>query len=160
MGTGMEGEYIYVTPKYMKKFTLHPPCPRPPLAPGQEVDPTSLKCGEDYPDEWARWKAKLAKIAKEAVKKFNEDSATATATEASVQPRKSMPKKPARKQVLHNQCPHSQVPQQRPHGKFLSLLLLLQSPQFLRQSLHLFRPNPRHLCISPRAKGLKASLLP
>ena len=31
------------------------------------------------------------------MKKFNEDSATATATEASVKPRKSMPKKPARK---------------------------------------------------------------
>ena len=27
-------EYRYVTPKYMKKFTLHPPCPSPPLAPG------------------------------------------------------------------------------------------------------------------------------
>ena len=47
-------EYRYVTPKYMKKFALHPPCPRPPLAPGQEANPTSLKRGEDYPDEWAR----------------------------------------------------------------------------------------------------------
>ena len=36
-------EYKYVTPKYMKKFALHPACPRPPLAPGQVADPTSLK---------------------------------------------------------------------------------------------------------------------
>ena len=28
-------EYRYVTPKYMKKFALNPPCPRAPLAPGQ-----------------------------------------------------------------------------------------------------------------------------
>ena len=47
-------------------------------------------------------------------------------------------------QVLHRQCPH---------GQFLTLLLLLQSPQLLR-------PNPQHLCILPRAKGLHASLLP
>ena len=47
-------EYRYVTPKYMKKFAVHPPCPRPPLAPGQEADPTSIKRGEDYPDEWAK----------------------------------------------------------------------------------------------------------
>ena len=53
-------EYRYVTPKYMKKFALNPPCPRLPLAPGQEVDPTSLKRGEDYPDEWAKRQAKLA----------------------------------------------------------------------------------------------------
>ena len=57
-------EYRYVTPKYMKKFTLHPPCPRPPLAPGHEADPTSLKRGEDYLDEWAKRQAKLAKVAK------------------------------------------------------------------------------------------------
>ena len=57
-------EYRYVTPKYMKKFALHPPCPRPPLAPSQEADPTSLKRGEDYPDEWAKWQAKLAKMAR------------------------------------------------------------------------------------------------
>ena len=90
-------EYRYVTPKYMKKFALNPPCPRAPLAPGQVADPTSIKRGEDFPEEWAKRQAKLARQAKEAVKKFNEDSATATATEASVKPRKSMPKKPARK---------------------------------------------------------------
>src|SRR4051812_11367023 len=92
-------EYRYVTPKYMKKFSLNPPCPRPPLAPGQEVDPTSLKRGEDYPDECAKCQAKLARQAKEAVRKFNEDSiaAAAAATEASVKPKKSMAKKPARK---------------------------------------------------------------
>ena len=52
-------EYRYVTPKYMKKFALNPPCSRPPLAPGQEADLTSLKHGEDYPDEWAKRQAKL-----------------------------------------------------------------------------------------------------
>ena len=88
-------EYRYVTPKYMKKFALNPPCPRASLAPGQVADPTSIKRGEDFPEEWAKRQAKLARQAKEAVKKFNEDSATATATEASVKPRKSMPKKPA-----------------------------------------------------------------
>ena len=72
-------EYRYVTPKYMKKFSLNPPCPRAPLAPGQIADPTSLKRGEDYPDEWVKRQAKLAKMAKEAVRKFNEDSAAAVA---------------------------------------------------------------------------------
>ena len=56
-------EYRYVTPKYMKKFALNPPCPRAPLAPGQIADPTSLKRGEDYPNEWAKRQAKLAKQA-------------------------------------------------------------------------------------------------
>src|SRR3954467_3608399 len=40
---------------------------------------------------------KLRKQAKEAVRKFNEESAAAAATEVSVKPRKSMMKKPARK---------------------------------------------------------------
>ena len=44
-------EYRYVTPKYMKKFTLNPPCQRAPLAPGQIANPTSLKRGEDYTNE-------------------------------------------------------------------------------------------------------------
>ena len=88
-------EYRYVTPKYMKKFALHPPCSRPPLAPGQRADPTSLKRGEDYDDEWARRQAKLAKQAKEAVKKFNKDSAAAAAEASSS--KKAIPKKPARK---------------------------------------------------------------
>ena len=44
-------EYRYVTPKYMKKFAVTPPCSRPPLAPGQEADPTSVKRGEDFPEE-------------------------------------------------------------------------------------------------------------
>ena len=91
-------EYRYVTPKYMKKFTLNPPCSRPPLRPGQLADPTSLKRGEDYATEWARRQAKLAKQAKEAVRKFNEDSAAANAAEASgSKPKKAMPKKPAHK---------------------------------------------------------------
>src|SRR3990170_7776082 len=78
-------EYRYVTSKYMKKFAVTPPCSRPPLAPGQVADPTSLKRGEDYPEEWAKRQAKLAKQAKEAVRKFNEDSAAAA--EASVKPK-------------------------------------------------------------------------
>ena len=90
---------MYVTPKYMKKFALNPPCSRPSLAPGQLADPTSIKRDEDYADEWARRRAKLTKQAKEAVRKFNEDSAAAAnAAEASgSKPRKAMPKKPAHK---------------------------------------------------------------
>ena len=49
---------------------------------------------EDYPDEWAKRQAKLAKKAKDAVRKFNEDSAAVAAVEASVKPKKAMPKKP------------------------------------------------------------------
>ena len=81
----------------MKKFALNPPYPRPPLAPGQIAAPTSLEHGEDYPDEWAKRQAKLAKQAKEAVRKFNEDSAAVAAAEASVKPKKAMSKKPGRK---------------------------------------------------------------
>ena len=99
-----------MTPKYMRKFALNPPCPRAPLAPGQVADPTSIKRGEDFPEEWAKRQAKLARQAKEAVKKFNEDSATATATEASVKPRKSMPKKPARKPSVSPTVPSRQIP--------------------------------------------------
>ena len=57
-------EYRYVTPKYMKKFAVHPPCPRSPLAPGQEADPSSIRRGEEFPKEWAKREAKLAKVAK------------------------------------------------------------------------------------------------
>ena len=89
----------------MKKFALHPPCPRPPLAPGQEADPTSLKRGEDYPDEWAKRKAKLARQAREAVRKFNEDSAAAAAAEAYGKPKKSMAKKPAHKSIASPSMP-------------------------------------------------------
>ena len=46
-------EYRYVTPKYMKKFAVNPPCPRPPLAPGQVADPSSIRRGEEFP-EWAK----------------------------------------------------------------------------------------------------------
>ena len=63
-------------------------------------------------------------------------------------------------QVLHLQCPQGQVPQKCPHGQFLTLLLLLQSPQLLLQSPQLLRSNPQHLCILPRVKGQQASLLP
>ena len=57
-------EYRYVTPKYMRKFALNPPCPRAPLAPGQEADPSIIRRGEDYPDEWAKRQGKLAKQAR------------------------------------------------------------------------------------------------
>ena len=112
-------EYRYVTPKYMKKFALNPPCPRAPLASGQIADPTSLKRGEDYHDEWAKRQGKLAKQAKEAVRKFNEDSAAAAASaEASAsQPKKAMHKKSLHiNPVLHLQCPHGQAPLLCPQG--------------------------------------------
>ena len=83
----------------MKKFAVHPPCPRPPLAPGQVADPSSIRRGEEFPKEWAKRQAKLAKMAKEAVRKFNEDSAAAANTDedSGSKPRKAMPKKPAHK---------------------------------------------------------------
>ena len=77
----MEGVQVCYTKVY-EKFALNPPCPRAPLAPGQEADPTSIKRGEDFPQEWAKRQAKLARQAKEAVRKFNEDSAAAAATKA------------------------------------------------------------------------------
>jgi len=89
----------------MKKFALNPPCPRAPLAPGQVADPTSIKRGEDFPEEWARRQAKLARQAKEAVRKFNEDSAAVAATKASDKPRKSMAKKPAHKPSASSTVP-------------------------------------------------------
>ena len=100
-------EYRYVTPKYMKKFALNPPCPRPPLAPGQIADPTSLKRGEDYPDEWAKRQGKLAKQAREAVRKFNEDSTAAApfAEVLAVKPKKAMSKKPAHKPSASSTVP-------------------------------------------------------
>jgi hypothetical protein len=88
-------EYRYVTPKYMKKFTVNPPCPRPPLAPSQEADPTSIRRGEEFPKEWAKRQAKLAKMAKEAVKKFNEDFVAAAAEASAIKPKKAMLKKSA-----------------------------------------------------------------
>ena len=106
-------EYRYVTPKYMKKFTITPPCSRPPLAPGQEADPTSIKRGEEFPEEWAKRQAKLAKQAKDAVKKFNEDS-TAAAVEASVRPKKSMAKKPAHKPCASTSMPSRPISSAQP----------------------------------------------
>src|SRR4051812_3194760 len=90
----------------MKKLALNPPCPRAPLAPGQEADPTSIKRGEEFPKEWAKRQAKLARQTREAVRKFNEDSAAAAATtEASVKPKKAMLKKPARKPSASTSMP-------------------------------------------------------
>ena len=52
-------DYRYVTPKYMKKFALKPPCKRAPPADDQEVDPTSIARAEDFPAEWAKHQQKL-----------------------------------------------------------------------------------------------------
>jgi hypothetical protein len=65
------------------------------LAAGQVVDPTSIRRGEEFPKEWAKRQAKLAKLAKEAVKKFNEDSQAAAAEASVSKPKKAMPKKSA-----------------------------------------------------------------
>ena len=89
----------------MKKFAVTPPCSRPPLAPGQEADPTSIKRGEDFPEEWAKRQAKLAKQAKDVVRQFNEDSTAAAAAEAYVRPKKSMAKKPAHKPSASSSMP-------------------------------------------------------
>ena len=101
-------EYRYVTPKYMKKFALNPPCPRAPLAPGQIADPTSLKRGEDYPDEWAKRQGKLAKQAKEAVRNSMK---TLLLLLPLLRPLLSSQTRLCQRslrasQVLHQQCPH------------------------------------------------------
>ena len=44
----------------------------------------------NFPKEWAKCQAKLSKMAKEAVKKFNKDSAAAAEAYAS-KPKKAMP---------------------------------------------------------------------
>ena len=51
--------YNYITSKYMKDFAIKPPCNRPPLAPRQMADPTSIRRGEEFPKEWAKHQAKL-----------------------------------------------------------------------------------------------------
>ena len=148
-------EYRYVTHKYMKKFALNPPRPRPPLAPGQIADPTSLKRSEDYPDEWAKRQAKLAKMAKEAVRKFNEDSATAATTEASAsKPKKAMAKNPAHKPSASPSMPSrpssSAMPSQLDSSKPSRPIPQAASPP----PKSLAPPsNPQHPCISPRVKG-------
>ena len=83
------------------------------MAPGQEADPTSIKRGEDFPEEWAKCQAKLAKQAKDAVKQFNEDSTTAAA-EASVRPKKSMAKKPAHKPSASSSMPSRPISSAKP----------------------------------------------
>ena len=52
---GVQACYSQVHEEISSKSSM----PRPPLAPGQEADPTSLKRGEDYLDEWAKRQAKL-----------------------------------------------------------------------------------------------------
>ena len=77
----------------MKKFALNPPCSRPPLATGQLADPSSIMRCEEFPKEWAKRQAKLAKVAEEEVKKFNEDSAAVEASTS--KPKKALSKKSA-----------------------------------------------------------------
>ena len=109
-------EYRYVTPKYMKKFAVNPPCPRPPLAAGQRADPTSVKHGEDFPKEWVKFQTKLAKIGKEVVKKFNEDSQAVAAEASASKPKKAMPKKSAVKPSSSTTMPSR--PSSKPSGNF------------------------------------------
>ena len=76
-------EYRFVTPKYAKKFALKPPCKRPPLGDHQVAHPSSIKTVEDYPEEKDKHLSKLQKQAEAAVRKFNEESAAATAANSS-----------------------------------------------------------------------------
>jgi hypothetical protein len=92
--------YRYVTPKYMKEFAVKPPCKRPPLAEGQHADPSSVRRGEDFPEEWAKRQAKLNKQAKKAVEESNQAtkaSAEASGSGSASAPKKAMQKKPAHK---------------------------------------------------------------
>ena len=69
--------------------------PKTSLAPGQEADPSSIRRGEEFPKEWAKRQDKLAKVAKEALKKFNEDSIVAAAKASASKLKKAMLKKSA-----------------------------------------------------------------
>jgi hypothetical protein len=92
--------YIYVNPKYMKDLAVKPPCNRPPLAPDQVVDPTSIRRDEEFPKEWAKQHAKLQKQARKAVEAFNHDakaSNEAGGNGSASPPKKAMQKKPAQK---------------------------------------------------------------
>ena len=53
MGMGMEGVQI-CNSKVHEEIRFTPCLPRPPLALGEVADTTSLKRGEDFPDEWAK----------------------------------------------------------------------------------------------------------
>ena len=75
----MEGVQICYSQVY-EEIHAQPSMLKTSIGTCQLADPTSLKRGEDYPDEWAKRQAKLARQAKEAVRKFNEDSAAAAST--------------------------------------------------------------------------------
>src|SRR3954467_719676 len=144
-------EYRYVTPKYMKKFAVNPPCQRPPLAPGQVADPSSIRRGEEFPQEWAKRQRKLQKQAKEAVRKFNEESAAAAATEASAKPRKSMMKKPARKPSTSPSMPSrpsSSAAPSRPESSKSSMQIPHTAPAPTKSSA------PVHLASCQRTTGI------
>ena len=105
MGKRMR-EYRYVTPKYMKKFVLNPPCPRAPLAPGQVADPTSIKRGEDFPKEWAKRQAKLARQAKEAVRNLMKTLLLVLPQRPLTSLENQWQRSRLTSQVLHQLCPH------------------------------------------------------
>ncbi|KAI4980279.1 hypothetical protein ZWY2020_020764 [Hordeum vulgare] len=71
-------EYRFVTPKYVKKFSLKPPGRRAPLEDHQVAHPSNLMTINDYPDEKEKHLANLKKQAEAAVRKFNESSTTAS----------------------------------------------------------------------------------
>ena len=54
-------EYMFVTPKYAKKFALKPPGRRAPLEDHQVAHPSSLMTIDDYPDEKEKHLSKLKK---------------------------------------------------------------------------------------------------
>ena len=101
-------EYRYVTPKYMKEFAVKPPLKRPPPIQGQEVDPTSIRRGEEFPDEWAKHQAKLQKQAQKAVEEFNR--ASKASTEAGGSGSGSAPKKAMQKKPAHKPKPSAPMP--------------------------------------------------
>ncbi|KAI4991644.1 hypothetical protein ZWY2020_040030 [Hordeum vulgare] len=86
-------KYKCVTPKYAKKFAIKPPCIRPPLGDQQSAHPSSMVTIEDYPEEKAKYWAKLKKTAKEAMTTFNEESAAASSFTAEASATEQPPKK-------------------------------------------------------------------
>src|SRR4051812_2427602 len=154
-------EYKYVTPKYMRKFAVNPPCRRPPLAPGQVADPSSIRRGEEFPKEWAKRQRKLQKQAQEAVRKFNEESAAAAATEVSAKPRKSMIKKPAHKPSASPSMPSrpsSSAAPSRPEASKSSQQIPHTAPAPSKSSAPPSKSSaPVHLATCQRTTGISTA---
>ncbi|KAI4991910.1 hypothetical protein ZWY2020_040296 [Hordeum vulgare] len=96
-------EFIYDTPKYAKKFTLKPPCKKPPQGDQQAAHPSSVETIKDYLDDKDKYLSKLQKKAEIAMKKLNDDyvaaatPATSSAAEVyatGIPQKKTVPKKP------------------------------------------------------------------